>query len=87
MYKALVFAAFATLTLAQDFPKPIVPSEYTSEVINWDYPNYKPNGYWSIERKSSKMNKIYLGTGKTDGSGNKYLDFVRVTDGNTSTEL
>ena len=66
---------------------PKVPSEYTTEVIMYDYSTYKPSGFWSIERKSSKWNKAYLETGKTDASGQLYSDFERSTDGNANTIL
>ena len=87
MYRIFVLATAATLTLAQEYPKPIVPSEYVVDVINYDYSTYKPSGYFSTEKKSSKLNKISLTTGKPDSKGKPYIDFARVTDGNAGTDL
>ena len=66
MYRIFILAAVATLALAQDYPKPIVPSEYVVDVIDYDFMTLKPTGFFSTEKKSSKLNKIYLTTGKND---------------------
>jgi hypothetical protein len=66
MFRIFALAAVATLALAQDYPKPYVPSEYVVDTIDYNYYTLKPTGFTSSEKKSSKLNKIYLNTGKTD---------------------
>ena len=86
MKKTIIVAAFAIMeALSQGYPKPNVPADYITQVLDYDYSNYKPTGYWSIEKMSSKLNKAYLATGKTDASGKPVDDFERTTDGNANT--
>ena len=39
MFKTLIFATVATLSLAQDYPKPVVPNDFVAESIHYTYAN------------------------------------------------
>ena len=86
MFRIFALAAMATLAMTQDYPKPKVPSEYVVEVIDRDFMSLKPTGFTSIEKKSSKLNKISLTSGKTDAQGT-HIDFARITDGNAKVNI
>ena len=66
MFRIFALASVASLALAQDYPKPYVPSEYVVDTIDYNFFTMKPTGFTSSEKKSSKLNKINLNTGKTD---------------------
>ena len=89
MFKALIFATVATLSLAQDYPKPVVPNNFVAESIHYTYANNRltPTGAWSSQKWSSKLNKIYDAQGSLDDEGDEVLDNAEVTDATAKTSV
>ena len=90
MFKALIFATVATLSLAQsDYPMPDIPSDFVAESIHYTYQNKRlaPTGQWQSQKWSSKLNKIYETQGTFDDEGDEVVDSIEVTDATAKTAV
>ncbi len=65
MFKTLVIATFATLSLAADYPLPDVPQDFVGDSIHYLFQNNRliPTHTFSTQKWSSKLNKIYDAAG------------------------
>ena len=89
MFKTLVLAAVATLTLAQQYPKPIIPAEFTTEQISYLTSDGKlvPSGGWFTQKFSSSLNKISITSGEFDADGNQITNYAKITDINAKKKV
>ena len=89
MFKTLILATVATFSLAQDYPMPVVPSDFSAQSIHYTYTNNRlaPTGAWSTQKWSSKLNKIFEAQGTLNDDGDEVVDSSEVTDATAKTSV
>ena len=89
MFKSLILATFATLSLTQDVPMPDVPSDFVAESMHYTYTNNRlaPTGQWQTQKWSSKLNKILETQGSLDEDGDEVVEQAEVTDATAKTAV
>ena len=87
MYKFIVIAVCATLSLAQENPMPHIPGDFeaTSYHFKWDNTRLSPLNTWSTQKWSSKLNKIYEMEGTINDEGDEMTTSAEVTDATAKT--
>ena len=87
MFKTLILATIATLSLAQDYPRPVIPSDFVAESVHYTYANNRlaPTGAWSVQKWSSKLNKIYEAQGTLNDDGDEVVEEAEVNDATAKT--
>ena len=90
MYKFLILAVCATLSLAQQpYPMPLLFNEFeaTSYHFIWDNTHITPLNTWSTQKWSSKLNKIYETEGVLSDDGDQMTTAAEITDAKAKTAL
>ena len=81
MYKLVVLAVCATLSLAQQ-PMPLMYGDFeaTSYHFTWDNTKITPLNTWTTQKWSSMLNKIYEIEGTINDDGDQITTAAEVTD-------